>query len=49
MKSKKFITYVKENLVLMKVIKRHLHYTIKPEIFVITLENLEKLLIVFVI
>ena len=49
MKSKEFVTYVKENLVLMKVIKRHLNYTIKAEIIVITLENLEKLLIVFAI
>ena len=47
MKSKKFVTYAKKNLVLMKMIKMHLNYTIKLDIIVITLENLEKLLIVF--
>ena len=47
MKSKKFATMQKKNLVLMKMIKMHLNYTIKSEIFVITPENLEELLIVF--
>ena len=49
MKSKKFITYAKKNLVVMKIMKMHLNYTTKSEIFVITLENLEELLIVFAI
>ena len=40
MKTKKFITNVKENLVLIKMIK-------KSEIIVIAQENLEELLIVF--
>ena len=47
MKSKKFVTYAKKNLVLMKIIKMHLNYTMKSEIIVITLENLGVLLIVF--
>ena len=49
MKSKKFVTYAKKNLVSMKMIKMNLNYTIKSEIIVITEENLEELLIVFVI
>ena len=49
MKSKRFVTYAKKNLVLMKKKKMHLNYTIKSEIIVITLENLEELLIVFAI
>ena len=49
MKTKRFVTYVKNNLELMKMIKRNLNYTIKSEIIVITLENLEELLIVFAI
>ena len=49
MKTKKFVTYVKKNLVLIKMIKIYLNYTIKSEIIVITLENLGQLLIVFVI
>ena len=49
MKSKKFVTYAKNNLVLMRMIKMHLNYTIKSEIIVITPENLEELLIVFAI
>ena len=49
MKSKKFVTYAKKNLVQMKMIKMHLDYTIKSEIIVFTLENLEKLLIVLAI
>ena len=69
MKSKKFVTYgkrnlilikmikmnlilmkmIKMNLVLMKTIKMHLNHTIKSEIIVITMENLEELLTVFVI
>ena len=49
MKTKRFVTYVKNNLELMKMIKRNLNYTMKSEIIVITLENLEELLIVFAI
>ena len=45
----KFVIYAKKNLVLTKMIKMHLNYTIKSEIIVITLENLEGLLIVFAI
>ena len=47
MKSKKFVKYVKKNLVLIKIIKIHLNYTIKSKIIAITPENLEELLIVF--
>ena len=39
----------KNNLVLMKMIKMHLNYTIKSKIIVITLENLEEVLVVFAI
>ena len=49
MKSKKFVTFVKKNLVQTKIIKIHSNYTIKLEIIVITLENLEELLIKFAI
>ena len=49
MKSKKFVAYVKKNLVLMKMIKMHLKYTIKSDIFVIILENIKELLIVFAV
>ena len=48
MNSKKFVIYPKKNLVLTNMIKMHLNYTLKSEIIVITLENLEELLIVFV-
>ena len=48
MNSKKFVIYPKKNLVLTNTIKMHLNYTLKSEIIVITLENLEELLIVFV-
>ena len=47
MKSKNFVTYAEKNLVVIKMIKMHLNYTIKSEIIVITQENLEELLIVF--
>ena len=46
MRSKKFVTYAKKNLILMKMIKMDYSYTIKSEFIVITLENLEELLIV---
>ena len=42
-KGKKFVIYVKNNFVLMKMIR------VKLEIIVITLKNLEELLIIFVI
>ena len=45
----KFVIYAKKDLVLTKMIKMHLNYTIKSEIIVITLENLEGLLVVFAI
>ena len=44
-----FATYPKKNLLLMKMIKMHLNYTIMSEAIVITLENLDELLIVFAI
>ena len=47
MKSKKFDTYVKKNLILIKMIKMHLKYIIKSEIIAIMQEYLEGLLIVF--
>ena len=51
MKSKKFVTYAKNNFVLItiKKMKMNLNYTIKSEIIAIIQENIEKLLIVFVI
>ena len=49
MKSKRFVTYSKKNLVQMKIIKMNLNYTLKSEVIVITHENLEELLIVFAI
>ena len=40
MKSKKFVIYAKKNLVLMmKMMKMHLNYTIKSNIIVITLSG----------
>ena len=47
MKRKKFVTYAKKNLRLMKMIKMNLNY--KSEIIVITQEYLEELPIVFAI
>ena len=49
LKSKKFVTYTKKNLVLMKMIKMQLNYAIMLVIIVITPENLAELLIVFAI
>ena len=49
MKSKKFVTYAKKNLVLIRMIKIHSKDTVKSDIIVITQENLEELLIVFAI
>ena len=48
-KAKKFVTYVNKNLVLMKMIRMNLNYTIKSEIIVITQENSEELLLVLAI
>ena len=48
-KSKKFVTYVKKNLLQIKMIKIHLNYILRLEITVIKQENLEELLIVFAI
>ena len=47
MKSKKYVIYAKKSFVLMKMRKMNLNYTKKSQIIVITLENLEELLIVF--
>ena len=49
MKSKRFVTYAEKYLVLMKMIKMYLNYTMKSETIAITLENLVELLIVFAI
>ena len=49
MKSKKNDTYVKKSFVMIKMKKRNLNYTKKLEIIVIIQENLEELLIAFVI
>ena len=49
MKSKRFVTYAEKYLVLMKMIKMYLNYTMKSETIAITLENLVELLTVFAI
>ena len=49
LKSKKFVIYVKKNFVLIRMMRINLNYTIKSEITVIKQENLEELLIIFVI
>ena len=46
MKNKKNAMYAKKSFVMMKMKKINLKYTKKSEIFVITPENLEELLIV---
>ena len=43
------VAYVKKSFVLIKMKKRNLNYTKKLEIIVIIQENLEELLIAFVI
>ena len=48
-KSKKIVVYAKKNLVLIKIMKKNLNYTIKSEIMTIIQENLEEQLIIFVI
>ena len=45
----KNVTYVKKGFVMIKMKKRNLNYTKKLEIIVIIQENLEELLIAFVI
>ena len=47
MKSKKFATYIKRNLILIMMMMT-IKSILKSEIIVITQENLEELLIVFV-
>ena len=49
MKCENNVTYVKKGFVMIKMKKRNLNYTKKLEIIVIIQENLEKLLIAFVI
>ena len=49
MKSNKYVTKAKKSFVMMKMRRVNLNYTIKSEIIVITLGNLEELLIVFAI
>ena len=48
-KSKKFVTYVNQNLVPIKMMMMTIKSIIKSEITVITPKNLEELLIIFVI
>ena len=45
----KNVTYVKKGFVMIKMKKRNLNYTKKLEIIVIIQENLEEVLIAFVI
>ena len=49
MKNKKYVTYAKESFVMIKIRKANMTFIIKSEIIVITQENLEELLIIFVI
>ena len=49
MRISKFVIYVKENFVLIKIIKKNFKKCKKLEIIVITQENTEELLIVFAI
>ena len=49
MQNKKFVIYVKKSFAQIKIIKKNLKENIKLEIIVITQENLEVLLIIFVI
>ena len=49
MKNKKYATYVKKSFVMIKMKKINLNYIKKLEIIVIIQENLEELLIAFVI
>ena len=49
LKRRKFVTFAKKNLGLMKMIKMYLNYIIKSKIIAITQENLDELLTVFLI
>ena len=49
MKKKKYVIYVKKGFVIIKMKKTNLSYIEKLEIIVIIQENLEELLIAFVI
>ena len=48
-KSKNVVIQAKNNLIPIKIIKKHLNYIRKYDILVITLGNIEELLIIFVI
>ena len=45
----KICLYAKKNFVLIKIMKKNLNHTVKSETMTIIQENIEKLLIVFVI
>ena len=47
MKDKKYVTYVKNSFVTMKIRKANLNYFEKSKIIVILEENLEELLTIF--
>ena len=49
MKSKKNVVYAKKSFVVIKMREINLNYTKKLQITAVTLENLEELLIVFII
>ena len=49
MKSKKNVVYAKKSFVVIKMREINLNYTKKLQITAITLENLEELLIVFIV
>ena len=47
-KDKKYVAYAKKTFAMMKMIEMYLDYTKKSDTTVITPENLEELLIIFV-
>ena len=47
--SKRSVIYAENNLILMMTMEVHSNYTIKSEIIVTTLENIEELLKIFAI
>ena len=49
MKSKKNVVYAKKSFVVIKMREINLNYTKKLQITAVTLENLEELLIVFIV
>ena len=49
MKGKKIVTYAKKSFLMMKMGKVNLNYITKSGIIAITMENIEEMLIVFVI